>query len=259
MKERIDILLVERRFVESRTKAQWLIRNGCVLVNGIEIKKPGKRVDNSLPIILKSDFPYVSRGGIKLEKALKDFSISVEDKVCADIGASVGGFTDCLLKNGAFRVYAIDVSEDLLHPSLKCEKMKDRVIALLGVDARYLKELQEKVDICTIDVTFSSLRLILPNVKNFIKNEGDIIALIKPLFETDFKKQQKLQIIHDSKELQKILTDLINWCEQNAFFPYGLIKSPLLGKGGAIEFILHLRIDQPNIIIDYKSLINELV
>ncbi|MFW9822937.1 MAG: SAM-dependent methyltransferase, partial [Candidatus Thorarchaeota archaeon] len=120
MKERIDILLVERRLVESRTKAQWLIRNGYVIVNGMEITKPGKKVDNSYEIQLTRKFPYVGRGGLKLEAALNKFSINVEDKICADIGASIGGFTDCLLQHGAKKVYAIDIATDRLHPSLIC-------------------------------------------------------------------------------------------------------------------------------------------
>ncbi len=123
MKERIDILLVERRLVESRTKAQWLIKNGYVLVNGKKVLKPGKRIYNSLKIKLEKSFPYVGRGGLKLEAALNSFSILVEGKTCVDIGASIGGFTDCLIKHGAFKVYAIDRATDLLHPSLRCEKM----------------------------------------------------------------------------------------------------------------------------------------
>ncbi|GAG17314.1 unnamed protein product, partial [marine sediment metagenome] len=174
MKERIDILVVERRLTDSRTKAQWLIKNGYVLVNGVEIKKPGKKIDNSMEIVLKKEFPYVGKGGLKLEAALKRFSISVEKKVCADIGASIGGFTDCLLKYGASRVYAIDTAKDLLHPSLRCEKAKDKVVPMLGIDARNLKELPEKVGICTVDVTFASLRSILPNIKKYLKNDGNI-------------------------------------------------------------------------------------
>ena len=195
MKERLDILLVDKRLVESRTKAQWLIRNGYVLVNGVEIKKPGKRVDNRYDIRLKKEFPYVGRGGLKLEAALRHFSISVENKVCADVGASVGGFTDCLLKHGASKVYAIDTAEDLLHPSLRCEKMKNQVIPLLGIDVRKLNKLEEKVDVCTIDITFASLRDILPNIKNYLKRGGDIVVLVKPLFETDFHQESTYKII----------------------------------------------------------------
>ena len=141
MKERIDIILVERQLVESRVKAQWLIKNGFVLVNGVLLKKPGKRVDNKANITLKNEFPYVGRGGLKLEAALNKFAIMEKNKVCADIGASIGGFTDCLLKNRALKVYAIDTAKNILHPSLTSKY--GRIIKLLGVDARSLIELDE--------------------------------------------------------------------------------------------------------------------
>jgi 23S rRNA (cytidine1920-2'-O)/16S rRNA (cytidine1409-2'-O)-methyltransferase len=259
MRERIDILLVERRLVESRTKAQWLIRNGFVFVNGVEVNKPGKRIDNTNLIELKQKFPYVGKGGLKLEAALNVFSIIVEEKICADIGASIGGFTDCLLKYGASKVYAIDTATELLHPSLRCEKMKDKVIALLGVDARTLKKLDEQVDICSIDVTFSSLRDILPNIKNFLKKKGDIIALIKPLFESELKEEKKLHIIQNPKRLKKILLELFEWSINNGFYPYGLIKSPILGKGGSIEFLTHLKIDKIHPSFEYEEIINHII
>jgi len=241
MKERLDIILVERRYVESRTKAQWLIENGLVYVNGKVVLKPGKKVENFHEILLVKDFPYVGRGGLKLEAALKDFSIEVKSKVCADIGANIGGFTDCLIKHGARRVYAIDTATDLLHPSLRCEKAKNKVIPLLGVDARILNKLNESVDLVTVDVTFTTIRSILPNVKKYLKSEGDIIVLIKPLFETDFYDEPKLEVITDSKRLYEILMDLLEWCLSNGFFPYGILKSPLLGKGGSIEFFILLK------------------
>ena len=259
IKERLDLLVVERRLVESRTKAQWLIKNGFVYVNGIEIRKPGKRIDNSLRIELTKEFPYVGRGGLKLEAALKEFSLNIKGKVCADIGASVGGFTDCLLKHNALKVYAIDTAQDLLHPSLRCDKMKNRVIPLLGVDARELEILKEKVDICTIDVTFTSLKAILPNVKRFLKNDGEIIALIKPLFETEFYKNNRFEIIQDSKVLKEIITELMDWCVNEDFFPYGIIKSPLLGNGGSLEFFVFLKIDKESDYYDYKNKVNYLL
>lgn len=259
MKERIDILLVERRLVESRTKAQWLIRNGYTLVDGVEVRKPGKRIDNTCLIQLKAQFPYVGKGGLKLEAALDEFSISVKKKVCADIGSSVGGFTDCLLKHGASRVYTIDTAIDLLHPSLRCEKMKDKVIPLLGVDARLLKKLDEQVDICSVDVTFTSLREILPNIKNYLKPSGHIITLIKPIFETKFKEEKKFQIIQDPKELNKILLDFISWSINNEIFPHGLTKSPILGKGGSIEFLAHFKLERASSGFDYKKKINLII
>jgi 23S rRNA (cytidine1920-2'-O)/16S rRNA (cytidine1409-2'-O)-methyltransferase len=242
MKERLDVLLVERRLVESRVKAQWLIKNGYVTANDKKIVKPGKKIENTSIINLTQNFPYVGRGGLKLEVALVDFSIMVREKVCVDIGASVGGFTDCLLQNGAIKVYAVDTAKELLHPSLKCKN--DKVIELFGVDARKLKSLPTKIDVATVDVTFSSLKSILPNIKNYLKKNGDIIVLVKPLFETHFQDELRFKIITDLVVLKKILRDLIEWSMRNSFFPKGLIASPLLGKGGSIEFLLHLKIDK---------------
>jgi len=259
MKEIIDILLVERRLVESRVKAQWLINNGYVSVNKKIITKPGKKIDNTLEIHLKKAFPYVGRGGLKLEAALKEFSISIEDKICIDIGASVGGFTDCLIKYGAKKVYAIDKATNLLHPSLLCEKMGGKVIPKLGLDARDLINLEENVDICTIDITFASLKDILPNVKCFLKNSGDIIALIKPLFETEFYDEIRFNIIRDPEQLRQILKDLIQWCISNQFYPYGVLKSPLLGKEGSIEFFIHLKLEKPYLNLRYNEEIEKIL
>ncbi|MFX0080250.1 MAG: TlyA family RNA methyltransferase [Candidatus Hodarchaeota archaeon] len=259
MKERIDVILVDKRLVESRTKAQWLITNGYVFVNGKRILKPGKKVDNSLEITLEKEFPYVSRGGLKLEAALKQFSISVSNKCCVDIGASVGGFTDCLLQNGARKIYAIDKATDIFHPSLRCEKTKGKIIPMLGVDARNMSIIIEEVDICTIDVTFASLKTILLNMRKFIKSDGDIIALVKPLFETDFKNMKKFKVIRDPEHLYQILTDLNHWCQLNHFFPSNIIKSPILGKEGSIEFLIHIKLRDPGLINDFNMLIRNLL
>jgi len=259
IKERLDLLVVERRLVESRTKAQWLILNGHVLVNGIEIRKPGKKIDNSQKIQLKQDFPYVGRGGLKLEAALKKFKISVNKKICADIGASIGGFTDCLLKNGALRVYAIDNAIDLLHPSLRCEKMQGRVIPLLGIDARKLNSLDEDMELITIDITFASLKSIIPNVRHFLIPSGDVIVLVKPIFETDFYNEKKFTVILDKDKLRNILLEFIGWSKKNGYFPYGIMKSPLLRKGGSIEFLIWFRVDTCAINYNYKDDITEIL
>ena len=256
MKERLDILLVERRLVESRTKAKWLIKNGYVSINGLVIRKPSKKVENSREIFLKAPFPYVGRGGLKLEAALNQFSIQVKDKICADIGASIGGFTDCLLKHGAAKVYAIDTAVDLLHPSLICNKAQ--VVPLLGVDARKLTNLKEKVDIIVIDITFSSLKYVLPNLMKFLKLEGDIIVLVKPLFETNFYDKKKLRIVKDKNVLREILYDLLDWSLKKDLFPKTVIKSPILGKGGSIEFFIHFKLDNYNVNENYNNLIKNI-
>ncbi|MFX0106506.1 MAG: TlyA family RNA methyltransferase [Candidatus Hodarchaeota archaeon] len=255
MKERIDVLLVKRKMVDSRTKAQWLIKSGYVLVDKKQIMKPSKRIENTLEIEVTRNFPYVGRGGLKLESALKNFSISVKGKICVDIGASVGGFTDCLIKHGALRVYAIDTATNLLHPSLLREKMKEKVIPLLGIDARNLSPIEEKVDICTIDVTFSSLKAILPSVRRILKKDGDIIGLVKPVFETEFYTIRRLDIGQDPNKLFQILNDLIQWITDNQFYLYGIIKSHTLDKERSKEFLLHLRLKQNGLKLDFKKLI----
>jgi 23S rRNA (cytidine1920-2'-O)/16S rRNA (cytidine1409-2'-O)-methyltransferase len=259
MKERIDIFLVERRLVESRTKAQWLIKNGYVVVDGNIITKPGKRIDISHDIQLKKKFPYVSRGGLKLEVALDEFSIRVENRVCVDIGSSTGGFTDCLLQHGAKKVYSIDIALDRLHPSLRCEKMKGRVVPLLGVDARQTIDIDENIDICAIDVTFTSLKSILPNVKQLLSIDGDILALVKPLFESQFRRKQRVKNIEESSFLYKILVDLIEWIINNHFNLYGIIKSPQSGIEHSVEFLMHLRVDKYNKTYNFKENILKLL
>jgi len=257
MKERLDILLVERRLVESRTKAKWLIKNGYVLVNSRIIRKPAKKIDNIYNISLTAAFPYVGRGGLKLEAALDQFSIKVKNKICADIGASIGGFTDCLIKHGAAKVYAIDTAKELLHPSLICNK--NQVVALLGVDARKLSSFEEKVDIISIDVTFSSLKDILPNLLKFLKKDGDIIVLVKPIFETNFYNDEKLRIIKDKTVLRTILKDLLEWSVKNNIFPKEVMKSPIIGKGGSIEFFIHFKLENRYYDNDYVKLIKSVL
>jgi len=257
MKERLDILLVERRLVESRVKAQWLIKKGYVIVNERSIIKPGKRIENNSSIRLTRKFPYVGRGGLKLEAALNKFSIVVRGKICADIGASVGGFTDCLLQNGAAKVYAVDTAIDLLHPSLKCKT--DKVKILAGIDARTFKNLGESVDIVVIDITFASLKEVLPNIKYYLKEDGNVIVLVKPLFEKSFKKAEKLQIITEKHELIKILNGLSNWALTNGFVPKNVVRSPLLGKGGSIEFFFHLVINNNDVIQETKRNIEKTI
>jgi 23S rRNA (cytidine1920-2'-O)/16S rRNA (cytidine1409-2'-O)-methyltransferase len=241
--------------VESRVKAQWLIKNGYVIVNDREIVKPGKRIENTSIITLKQKFPYVGRGGLKLEAALKKFSVNAKGKVCVDIGASVGGFTDCLLRNGAKRIYTVDTAHDLLHPSLKCKD--DKIFELSRVDGRRLKSLPTKIDVVTVDVTFSSLKSILPNTKSYLNTNGDIIVLVKPLFETNFREDLRFKIITDELVLTRILKDLIDWNIKHSFFPKALIVSPLLGKGGSIEFFLHLKIDK-DYNFDFEDILEKL-
>ena len=228
MRERLDILLVERRLVESRTKGQWLIKNGYVLVNE-KATKSGKKIDNMAKIELIRQFPYVGMGGLKLEFAIEKFSIQVKEKICADLGASVGGFTDCLLKYGAKKVYSIDTASGFLHPSLTCQN--EKVVELSGVDARLLDKLNDLVDIVVVDITFASLKDVLPNTIYYLKQNGDIIVLVKPIFEGDFKNSDKFEVISNKPRLKQILCELIEWGFNHDFYLQDIIKSPLLGKG----------------------------
>ena len=258
MREPLDLILVERRLVESRRKAQWLIRNGYVLVEGNKIKEPGKRIDNRLKIELIKKFPYVSRGGLKLEKALKDFDVSTQGKVCADIGVSRGGFTDCLIQHGAKKVYALDSATNLLHPSLRCKKMKGKVKPILGIDARTFIKLEEKVDICTLDITMTPLKDVLPNVKHYLKKNGDIIALIKPVFEIINSISSIPKTIENPEDLEKILEDFILWCENHAFYVLDLLLSPIKGKNGSYEFLVHIKSTDQRKINLHKTIQEEL-
>jgi 23S rRNA (cytidine1920-2'-O)/16S rRNA (cytidine1409-2'-O)-methyltransferase len=246
LKKRLDVILTERKLVESRTKAQWLIKNGFVYVNGDCIIKPSKRINNNTKVLLTQEFPYVGRGGIKLEAAIEEFSINVNEKTCLDLGASIGGFTDCLLQKGAKKVYAVDSAKNMLHPSLVCKKSK--VIILDETDARKRFKLDELMDIIVIDITFASLKELIPNSKLYLKNDGDIIVLVKPLFEKKIEKGEKLKIIKDKEDLKIILRNLINWALLNEIYPINIIKSPILGKGGSIEFFIHFKLNKKDII-----------
>ena len=251
MKERLDIILAKRGLVESRTKAQWLIKNGFVLINEESINKPSKKVNENEKILIKQKFPYVGRGGIKLAAAIEEFSIDVREKTCLDLGASVGGFTDCLLQKGAKKVYAVDSAKELLHPSLVCKK--NRVTLLEETDARKRFKLEELVDIIVIDITFASLKEILPNSRYYLKNNGDIIVLVKPLFEKEFEKKDKFKIIKSEEDLKKILVSLVNWALSNNIYPLNIMKSPLLGKGGSIEFLIHFRLNNNHLTVNFAE------
>ena len=179
-KERLDVLVVQKELVDSRSKASAMIMAAEVFVNGQIADKPGMRVPIDADVTLKSKPRYVGRGGIKLEAALIAFDVEISNKVCADVGASTGGFTDCLLQNDASRVYAIDVARGIIDYRLRID---ERVILLENTNARYLESLNEPVDLVVADVSFISLRLILPAVQRWLSSEADIITLVKPQFE----------------------------------------------------------------------------
>ena len=239
-KERLDALLMNRGMFESRAKAQAAVMAGQVLVNEQKIDKPGTPVPPDVTIrLLGNNLPYVSRGGLKLEKALQIFPISVKDKVVADIGASTGGFTDCALQNGAVKVYAIDVGYGQLAWKLRSD---ERVINMERTNVRYLEKdsLHEQVDAATIDVAFISLDKVLPAVHKIVKEDGFVIALIKPQFEAGKENVGKKGVVRDPKVHESVINNVIDFAKEEGFGIAGLDFSPIKGPEGNIEYLLHL-------------------
>jgi 23S rRNA (cytidine1920-2'-O)/16S rRNA (cytidine1409-2'-O)-methyltransferase len=234
-KERIDKLLVDKGLVESREKAQALIMSGVVFVNNQKIDKPGTKVPTDANIHIKEKMPYVSRGGFKLEKGLKVFNLDVKDKICLDIGSSTGGFTDCLLQNGAKKVYAVDVGKNQLHEKLIADS---RVISIEEFNARYLteNEIPQKIDMLVCDVSFISITKILPNICNLLKEDFKGIILIKPQFELS-KKEVKDGVVKDKELHFKAIKSVIESLIQSCYCIKNLDFSPIKGPEGNIEFL----------------------
>ena len=222
----------------SRAKAQALIMAGEVAVNGRLVTKPGTLIDEGAAIVISEPPPFVSRGGIKLDHALDQFQLDVRGKVAADIGASTGGFADCLLKRGASRVYAIDVGYGQLDYRLRQDP---RVVVMERVNARYPIPLPEKVDLATIDLSFISVTKVIPSVAQILKEDGYLVVLVKPQFESRKGEVGKGGIIKDSQLHAAILGRFIVWVVDNGFRLKGLIVSPILGTEGNKEFFVLLR------------------
>lgn len=256
-KERLDALLVNRGLFESRAKAQAAIMAGQVLVNEQKIDKPGTQVKPEVTIRLLGDkLRYVSRGGLKLEKALQIFPISVEGKVVADVGASTGGFTDCALQNGAAKVYALDVGYGQLAWKLRSD---ERVVNMERTNVRYLEasDLPEQVDAVTIDVAFISLDKILPAVHKILKPTGFVVALIKPQFEAGKENVGKKGVVRDAAVHMEVIRNVIAFAKNEGFGIAGLDFSPIKGPEGNIEYLLHLTLGDDDAISD--AYITELV
>jgi len=234
-KERIDKLLVDKGLAESREKAQALVMSGVVFVNNQKIDKPGTKVPTDTNIYIKEKMPYVSRGGFKLEKGLKVFNLDVKDKICLDIGSSTGGFTDCLLQNGAKKVYAVDVGKNQLHEKLRADS---RVISIEEFNARYLteNEIPEKIDVLVCDVSFISTTKILPNICNLLKKDFKGIILIKPQFELS-KKEVKDGVVRNKELRFKAIKSAIESLMQSCYCIRDLDFSPIKGPEGNIEFL----------------------
>jgi 23S rRNA (cytidine1920-2'-O)/16S rRNA (cytidine1409-2'-O)-methyltransferase len=237
-KERLDVLLVTRGLAESRNAAQKLILAGEVFIGENRVDKPGMPVTCDARIHIRRGLPYVSRGGLKLKAALDAFALDVSDLTCADIGASTGGFTDCLLQRGAARVYAIDVGYGQLDWKLRRDP---RVVVMERTNARYLESLPEPVDLATIDASFISLTLILPKVYGWLKLDGQVVTLVKPQFEAGRDQVSKGGVVRDPAIHMGVLRRVLTWANAQGLTPLGVIRSPTTGPAGNLEFLAHFK------------------
>lgn len=255
-RERLDILIVQRGLVESRQKARAIIMAGEVLVNGSVVDKPGSLVDSEAQIDIKTRPRFVSRGGDKLEAALNAFQIDVAGKICADVGASTGGFTDCLLQHGAAKVYAIDVGYGQLAFNLRQDQ---RVVPLERTNARYLERLPEPVSLVVVDASFISLRLLLPTIAGWLAASAIVVPLIKPQFEAGREDVGRGGGVRDRAVHARVIHEVFSAAEMLGFHPRGIIRSPLLGPAGNTEFLGLLTWGQADEPLDWKRLIADLI
>ena len=241
IKKRLDVLLVERGLAETRTKAQAVIMSGLVYVAGQKADKPGMSFEENAEIEVRgATCPYVSRGGLKLEKVLRDFGVDPTGYVCSDSGASTGGFTDCLLQQGAKKVFAIDVGYGQLDWKIRSDP---RVVVMERTNVRYVirEQLGEPLDLSVVDVSFISLRIVLPVIKTFLKEQsGQVLCLIKPQFEAGKDKVGKKGVVRDPAVHKEVLDDFVALTKEIGFKILGLTFSPVKGPEGNIEFLAHL-------------------
>ena len=240
IKKRLDVLLVEGGYAENRTKAQAIIMSGQVYVDGQKADKPGTSYVETVDIEVRgASCPYVSRGGLKLEKALRDFGVDPTGFVCSDSGASTGGFTDCLLQQGASKVFAIDVGYGQLDWKIRSDP---RVVVMERTNVRYVtpEQLGEPLDLSVVDVSFISLKIVLPVIKTFLKSTGQVLCLIKPQFEAGKEKVGKKGVVRDPETHKEVLDNFVALANELDFKILGLTFSPVKGPEGNIEFLGHL-------------------
>lgn len=243
VKKRLDVLLTEQGYADSRSKAQAIIMSGMVYVDGQKADKPGISYEESVSIEVRGAVcPYVSRGGLKLEKALRDFGVKPEGYVCSDSGASTGGFTDCLLQQGAKKVFAIDVGYGQLDWKIRSD---ERVVVMERTNIRYVtpEQLGEPLDLSVIDVSFIGLEIVLPTIKTLLKPTGQVLCLIKPQFEAGKENVGKKGVVRDAKIHQMVLDNFVSLVDGLGFRILGLTFSPVKGPEGNIEFLGHLTLD----------------
>ena len=257
MKKRIDILLFEKGLAPSREKAKTMIMAGTVYVNNQKYDKPGDTVDEDAQIEVRGNtLKYVSRGGLKLEKAMQLFPIELDGKVCMDVGASTGGFTDCMLQNGASKVYAVDVGYGQLAWKLREDP---RVVCMERTNARFLdhEQIPDELDFASIDVSFISLKLILPAVCGILKDKGHVACLVKPQFEAGKEKVGKKGVVRDPAVHLEVLENFLIHARDSGFNVLGLTYSPIRGPEGNIEFLARIALNHPSNPIDVAAVVDE--
>ncbi len=240
MKERLDVLLVKKGLAESREKAKAIIMSGNVFINNNREDKAGSMFDENMEIIVKGNtLKYVSRGGLKLEKAMEQFDVSLEGKVCMDVGASTGGFTDCMLQNGAVKVYSVDVGHGQLAWKLRQD---ERVVCMEKTNIRYVErtDIDDDVEFASIDVSFISLTKVLGPVRALLSENGEIVCLIKPQFEAGREKVGKKGVVRDKNVHEEVIDAIRTFSLENGFSVLNLEFSPVKGPEGNIEYLMHL-------------------
>ena len=252
--KRLDIYLVENNYSETREKAKALIMSGIVYVDGQKCDKSGTFVSEESKVEVRgNDMPYVSRGGLKLEKALIEFNIDLEDKIAMDIGASTGGFSDCMLQRGAKKIFAVDVGYGQLAWKIRTDP---RVTCMERVNIRYINpdDIPDKLDFATIDVSFISLKLVLPSVKKLLSENGEIVCLIKPQFEAGREKVGKNGVVRDLETHKEVLDSFLDYIKTSELYLKALTFSPIKGPKGNIEYLAYLTQDNSVSDIDVNDI-----
>ena len=259
MKERLDVMMVNRGLAESREKAKAIIMSGIVYVDNIKEDKAGSTFDEKAQIEVRGNtLKYVSRGGLKLEKAMDCFGVSLAGKVAMDVGSSTGGFTDCMLQNGAVKVYSVDVGHGQLAWKLRND---ERVVCMEKTNIRYVTpdDIEDRIAFASIDVSFISLTKVLPPVKELLTDDGEIVCLIKPQFEAGREKVGKKGVVRDQKVHVEVVEMIVDFARQIGFKTLDLSYSPIKGQEGNIEYILYITKDQTkeNKEFDIKAMVEE--
>ena len=255
MKQRLDVYMAENGLAEGRTKAQALIMSGSVYVNEQKAEKAGLFITENDRIEVREGLKFVSRGGLKLEKALSSFPISLENKVCMDIGASTGGFTDCMLKCGAKKVYSVDVGYGQLAWELRTDS---RVVNMERTNIRHVTrdDIDDDLDFASVDVSFISLKLVFPVMQKLLKNSGESVCLIKPQFEAGRESVGKNGVVREAKVHIDVIKGVLEYAKDNGFKVFGLDFSPIKGPKGNIEYLLYVGKSGENLIPDIEGVVS---